>query len=123
MITGFEHKKLSKKQIECTDYIVNLFKQNKDKYILNAELRLCLLELKGVSFDSAEIRHIIHLIRCNNLLPVIIATSKGYKYTTDQKDVELYIDSLEDRIRTITDLKKAIQDGQTRLQQAYPQAT
>jgi len=119
MITGFDTKQLRQDQLDCKDFIVNLFKRNKGTFMFNDHLRSWIELQKEVRFTSTEFRNIIHIIRRENLLPVIIATSKGYKYTTDQEEIQLYIDSLSDRIRTITDLKTAIEDGKARLEQAY----
>lgn len=59
------------------------------------------LRVMGHKVNGARIRKIINHIRINNLLPNLIATSKGYYIETDKTKIKLYVESLRARAQAI----------------------
>lgn len=52
---------------------------------------------KPVKVDGPRVRKIINHIRVNNLVPGLVATSKGYYVSRDPAEVIKYIQSLQER--------------------------
>jgi hypothetical protein len=62
----------------------------------------------GYKLTDARLRKIIHHIRIKNIIPLLIATSKGYYISNDENEIELYIKSLNERINSIQEIKDAL---------------
>jgi len=52
----------------------------------------------GYEVNEPRIRKIVFHIRNNNLVPNLIASSKGYWIATDKKEIETWVLSLQSRI-------------------------
>ena len=56
---------------------------------------------KGFEVNEPRIRKLVFYIRQQNLVPNLIASSKGYWIATDIKEVDIWINSLQSRIDAI----------------------
>jgi len=56
------------------------------------------LKSKGYEVNEPRIRKLVFHIRNNNLVPYLIASSKGYWIATNKKEIESWISSLKSRI-------------------------
>jgi len=56
------------------------------------------LKNKGFEVNEPRIRKLVFYIRQRNLVPNLIASSKGYWIATDRKEVDTWVDSLKSRI-------------------------
>ncbi|MCP4230259.1 MAG: hypothetical protein GY771_08935 [bacterium] len=63
-------------------------------------------ELTGLS--PARVRKIIHEIRVSGEIPLLVSTTKGYWPSDRVNDVEVYIAGLDQRIRSITEMRDAV---------------
>ena len=102
MITGFEKrtKEINAEETRIAHHLFSVF-------VLHSKFRtsgVIISELKrvfGVKLHSVRLRKVIHYIRtelCQN--GFIIATSKGYKYTESQEELDMYETSLGQRINS-----------------------
>ena len=102
MINGFEEitKELSKEEVRIANHLFQTFRGN-SKYRTS---KLILSELKrafGIKLDPARLRKIIHFMRTElGRYGFIIASSKGYKFTTDIEEMKEYKISLDQRINS-----------------------
>ena len=65
--------------------------------------------LKGLGYkvSEARIRKLIHYIRVNRLVKNIIATSKGYYIATTEEEIKSFVESLQQRINSIEEVKNS----------------
>lgn len=56
--------------------------------------------------SEPRIRKLIFYIRTNNLVPRLIASSKGYWVATDIKELEDWLESVESRIKALYETRK-----------------
>lgn len=74
----------------------------------------------GYDIGEARVRKIINYIRVMDLVPCLLATSKGYYVSKDIEELTLYIGSLKDRAAAIL----AVADALTRqLNNLFPEHT
>ena len=59
------------------------------------------LKSQGYEVNEPRIRKLIFFIRQNNLVPKLIASSKGYWVATNKQEVEVWIESLKSRISAL----------------------
>ena len=112
MITNFE-----KQTYELNAYEHNMLlpiiglglskKIGKENAVTNSAICKSLKE-KGYKITDTRLRKIVHYIRTQNLVPLLIATSKGYYIATHKDEVEAYILSLSERINSISSVKSAL---------------
>ena len=128
MITNFDShtQELNKYELDVLQPIIIRglsTKIGKSKAITNK--RICaLLKQKDYEITDTRLRKIIHNIRANDLLPLLIATSRGYYVSNNEEEIRDYIKSLSERINSITFIKQSIQrqfynrpnDNQTNLE-------
>lgn len=62
----------------------------------------------GTKISDARVRKIINYIRTHDLVPGLVATSKGYYVTRDPMTIKKYIQSLDARIREIQRVRDAM---------------
>lgn len=62
----------------------------------------------GYTITPARFRKIMHVIRVSGMVPKIVATSKGYHIATSAKELLDYLESLDQRIEHIQNLRNAI---------------
>jgi len=66
------------------------------------------LKARDIKTSAPRVRKMIHAIRVNHLVPLLVSSSKGYYVATDIKDVEEYIDSLRQRAESILSIRDAL---------------
>ena len=64
--------------------------------------------LKSIRTTPARVRHMIHVLRVSDTIPFLIATSQGYYISNDVEEINTYIQSIDDRIRSIYQIMKAL---------------
>lgn len=68
-------------------------------------------KLKGQYIISdARVRKIINFIRTRNIVPGLMASSKGYYISKDSNEIQKYIRSLQGREQAIRQVTKAMQE-------------
>tara|TARA_R110002020_G_scaffold395633_1_gene605668 strand:- start:481 stop:867 length:387 start_codon:yes stop_codon:yes gene_type:complete len=112
MITNFlaETHELNQYELEVLQPIIIKGLQNKignDKAVTNQYICDCLKE-QQYKITNARLRKIIHNIRAKDLIPCLIATSKGYYISEDVNEIEIYIQSLGERAQSIAFIKNAL---------------
>lgn len=63
----------------------------------------------GKKMNGPRWRKIVNYIRVNNLVPLLISTSKGYYVATTDEEVKNYLESLKQRINSITAVYDALE--------------
>ena len=77
-------------------------KVGQDKAVTSAEIiRVLKAEPYNFKINGARVRKVINYIRLNGIVRNLVATSKGYYIEQDPKAVELYKQSLRERIGAI----------------------
>ena len=56
----------------------------------------------------SRIRKLIHIIRVSDTIPMLLAGAKGYYISDDKEEIETYIGSIEDRLRAIYQIRRAL---------------
>lgn len=112
MITGFEEY-----TAELNDYEMSLLPNIVSKLKLkvgeeNAVTSTHVIKQfndHGKKMSGARWRKIINYIRINNLVPLLVSSSKGYYIATKEEEVRNYLESLKQRINAITTVYDAIE--------------
>lgn len=105
MLTGFEAHTEPLTTYEINELLPRMVKGLSAR--LGAEQALSnrqiieILRTKGFSTTDARIRKIINYIRVNDLVPGLIATSKGYYVSKNPKELRGYIQTLAGREQAI----------------------
>lgn len=108
MITNFEEytQDLNSDEHKLVPILVSAFKQRtinnpiKAPEIIQRVNQYLNEKSMGFKLTEPRLRKIVNHIRTNSLLP-LIATSKGYYYSTERKDIIDQIESLEQRANSI----------------------
>lgn len=81
-------------------------KVGKDKAITNNKICKSVNEELNLKHTLTEprVRKCINYVRTKNLIPFLIATSKGYYVATNKKELEEWRDSLSGRINSIKEV-------------------
>lgn len=98
MITNFEEitEELTDKESNLIPILVAGLKfYSKDNPIKEPDI-VMRMNNKGYQITGARLRKLVNYIRTNSIAP-IIATSKGYYFSTDKEEIEKQIRSLEER--------------------------
>lgn len=101
MITGFEDITYELTEIEqqvLLPIIIRglLLKNGKENAVTNKSI-VAGMEKLGYKVTDIRVRKIINYIRVKNLIPGLLASSKGYYISTDRDEVLKYIQSLRER--------------------------
>jgi len=64
------------------------------------------LKSKGYKVTQPRVRKIVFYIRNKNMIPKLIASSKGYWIATDRKEVTSWLDSVNSKISALEQTKK-----------------
>jgi len=67
-----------------------------------------LLKDDSIKTCGPRIRHMIHVLRVSHTIPFLVASSKGYHISNDTEEIETYIGSIDDRLRSIYALRRAL---------------
>ena len=106
MITGFEEQTKPITDQEREVFLLPIInglrvKVGKEKAVTNKDIVRGLKANCDIKIGEARVRKMINYIRNNDIIPCLIATSKGY-YIAETKDEMLdYIDSLYGRVEAI----------------------
>ena len=79
----------------------------KENSITNKKICKALKDLRH-EITEPRLRKIIHSIRANNIIPLLLSTSKGYFVARDSKEVGDWIKSMEQRINSQKQVLNAI---------------
>ena len=107
MITGFEEQTEPLTDMEREVFLPPIIKGlrvkvGKDKAVTNRDIVRGLKANLDIKIGEARVRKMINHIRNNDIIPCLIATSKGYYIAETPEEVDDYIDSLYGRIEAIT---------------------
>jgi hypothetical protein len=80
-------------------------KIGKDKCVTNPEICKA-LKGKGYKITEPRVRKLVFYIRFNNLIPKLIASSKGYWIATNKEEVENWLSSVNAKIDALEETKK-----------------
>lgn len=114
MINGFE-----KQTIELNDHELNVVSILVDRFskkpgfkniVTNNQIIEGLRMKHGIEIKDSRVRKVIQYIRVNNLIPGLIATSKGYYSTDDIEELESWIESMVQRENAIRETRLAIEN-------------
>jgi hypothetical protein len=61
-----------------------------------------------VKTSPARVRHMIHVLRVSDTIPFLVASANGYYISNDKEEIETYIKSIDDRLRSIYQIRKAL---------------
>lgn len=114
MITGFENE-----TYDLTDYELQqvlpairsglLTKEGVDKAVTNKAIVAGLDVNMGIKTNEVRVRKIINFIRNKNMVPQLIASSKGYYVASNRQEVVDYIESLKGREMAIRKVRVSIE--------------
>jgi len=110
MITGFEEytKSLSKEEQRIAPVVVNMLSSATGQQMAITAKKISKAVKKlGRKMKGPRIRKMIHELRVNQIVPNLIASSNGYYVSTDQKEKERYIKSLDERIAAIQAVRRS----------------
>jgi hypothetical protein len=116
MIKGFEKETEELNEYELNVLLPVLLKHLPEKIgpdkSVTSNLIIAGLKKRGYKINGARLRKLINHIRRHNLIPLLIASSKGYYISIDDKDTQRFIDSLQQREDAIRTVRIAIQHQQ-----------
>ena len=106
MITNFEEITFELDQYELETILPLVIlglktKVGREKAITNKKATDSLRKL-GIKIGGARFRKIIQYIRVNNLISNLISTSKGYYISNSKTERRTYLESLAQRIQSMT---------------------
>ena len=115
MLTGFENE-----THDLTDYELQqvlpairsglLKKEGVEKAVTNKAIVAGLGQKLGIKTNEARVRKIINYIRNKNMIPRLIASSKGYYIASNRQEVLDYIESLRGRENAIKQVRVSMED-------------
>lgn len=79
-----------------------------DKALTNKELRERLLAEFNIRVTDPRVRAVINEIRTSDIVPYLVASSKGYYVATSVEEVEDYARTLDSRIREMIRVRDAL---------------
>ena len=108
MIKGFniETAPLTDKELICLPHVINRLKTAKGERSAVTSDEICRLV---PVLNGARVRKLINHIRQNDIIPCLIATSKGYYIAESKREVDDYIESLIGREQSIKAVREAIE--------------
>jgi len=113
MITGFEEFTEPLSEKEQTVFLPPILeglraKIGREKAVTNKAIMRGLLINRGIKISEARVRKIINHIRCNDLVPCLVATSEGYYIAETEQELLDYEESLEGRENAIHEVRMSI---------------
>jgi hypothetical protein len=100
-----KEKSVTNKQIMRDINVNNPIPVSKELKGNNGNTGFVVVNLKT---SEPRIRHMIHILRVTDTLPLLVATSFGYYISNEKEEIETYIGSIEDRLRSIYDIRRAL---------------
>lgn len=61
-----------------------------------------------IKTSEPRIRHMIHILRVSDTIPFLVASSQGYYISNDKQEIEDYMQSIDDRLRSIYQIRRAL---------------
>lgn len=113
MVNDFE-----KETHELTDYELNILLPSVIagmktaigiKKAITSTTAIKMMKQVGLTIDSARFRKIINHIRIHGLINNLVATSKGYHIATSDEEMKRFVESLKQRINSITMVHDAME--------------
>jgi hypothetical protein len=113
MINGFEEETQP-----LTDYekdtllpimVKGLSKKVGNELAITNKVMVSVMRTAGYKISEARVRKLINHIRRNDLVPLLIASSKGYYIENDDEKVREYIESLHQRASAIYAVGRSVQ--------------
>ena len=92
----------------------------KDKAITNSAMCKALSD-KGYDISEPRLRKIIHSIRIQGLIPLLLSTSKGYFVADNDEQIKNWCESMQQRINSQAQILKAIKEQYGEKQREYCQ--
>ena len=83
-------------------------KIGRHKAVTNKAIVAGLRQNRGIRISEARVRKIINHLRCNDLVPCLVATSEGYYIAETEQELLDYETSLEGRERAISEVRESI---------------
>ena len=113
MITGFEELTEPLTEKEETVFLPPILqglraKIGREKAVTNKAIIHGLRVNRGIKISEARVRKIINHIRCNDLVPCLIATSEGYYIAQTEQELLDYEESLAGREDAIREVRMSI---------------
>lgn len=113
MINGFEKFtiELNDDEMKIVRIIVDRFRQKPGikNIVTNGQMITGLKNHYQIEITEPRIRKVIQYIRLNNLIPGLIATSKGYYSTDDIDELEKWIETMKQRENAIRESRQSIE--------------
>lgn len=112
MITGFEEitEPLTESEMELVPIIAKGLRARVGKAnAISASAIEAKMAEHGYKVPGARLRKIINHIRVHGVVPLLLASSAGYYVCDDDKEAFEYLQSLYDRERAMTAMRRAIQ--------------
>lgn len=111
MIEGFEKQthELTEDEMKLLPLIIPTLKKKHGKENAVTNSHVCkIFKEHGFKLSGSRFRKIINYIRIHGLIFNLIATGKGYHVATSQSECERFIESLDQRINSITKVRDAM---------------
>ena len=113
MITGFEELTEPLTEKEETVFLPPILqglraKIGREMAVTNKVIIQGLRVNRGIKISEARVRKIINHIRCNDLVPCLIATSEGYYIAQTEQELLDYEESLAGREDAIREVRMSI---------------
>ena len=113
MITGFEELTEPLTEKEETVFLPPILqglraKIGREMAVTNKAIIQGLRVNRGIKISEARVRKIINHIRCNDLVPCLIATSEGYYIAQTEQELLDYEESLAGREDAIREVRMSI---------------
>lgn len=94
---------------QVVDYVMDLLRvSSKESPITCKQLCGKVVDRYGTDVTPAKMRSIIHRIRCDSVIPLVLASGEGYYVSDDIQDITDYIGSLGERIAQIAEVRYSI---------------
>jgi hypothetical protein len=113
-----ETTKLTEYELKLVPIVVNILKSRlgRENAITNNNLVNRMSKLGFSSMTPERMRKLINHIRLYDLLDCLVASSKGYYISNDEKEISDYIDSLRGREEAIRAVRLALEAQLGRLE-------
>ncbi len=114
-----ETTKLTEYELKLVPIVVNILKSRlgRENAITNNNLVNRMSKLGFSSVTPERMRKLINHIRIYDLLDCLVASSKGYYISNDEKEISEYIDSLRGREEAIRAVRLALEAQLGRLEE------
>ena len=114
-----ETTKLTEYELKLVPIVVNILKSRlgRENAITNKNLVNRMSKLGFSSITPERMRKLINHIRIYDLLDCLVASSKGYYISNDEKEISDYIDSLRGREEAIRAVRLALEAQLGRLEE------